>query len=1017
MKQYAIAVLVAAVLTTPAVGEILLWDTGATHQVIFNGNPTYLGFSSGFVAAGQPQRWCAIPFRITVPNAVITRIEADLFTVGAPTHMFYKIWTRAGEPSTNPPGTLVTEGSTLIGIGTDDPRVPIADDYLHVYEVNIPIAVGDYYLTIFGGTFPETVGNYLAWQTGADLQAEDLEWNRMYRSATWPSPGFQPYTSTAIQPVAGQDPDDIWNCAFTLWGVQDLPAACCTYSNGVGSCQVLTATDCAAAGGTYYEGQSCDGWFCPPQVTSDVSPSAAVIDLELYGLGTYSINLESVCMPDTIVKRDAPPYPYPPNPDWGEIETELAALELAGDIPGVGPIRVNLADSPASTGQVINPVPSPGNQNIVSGDSFFDVFVEIEVPQLGALVNLAPIRVAAHIEEDLPGTGALPPDEHFIFQPSGSAGTTGDVNGLSGANGADIQCFISCLLPGGPLPGCTCDCADMDRVSGVTIADIPLFVDVLLGLTSPQPCGGAADVELFPKAGGPAVGKITGVEHWLIPEVPDLIYYQIPDGSTGYTGDLGAGDYLIQDFIPASGLITDLHWWGITEYYSGAWTHCDENPMDFVIQFYEDTWNGSSHAPGKVVCGPYTLTAYGVPDGTFGGNPIFYYSAPSLTPACALGYGWVSVQGVSDPDTCWFLWIDAISSSPEDVSSWQNGGPFSPEDQVALCVTGTPQLFTGGCCLDQGGGVFVCEVLDNYSCWLQHGVFKGPGSDCSGASPCNGACCYDADLDPAHPGWLVRACAETAPDECTTTLGENPVFLGPGTSCLPTNPCTQPLGACCLAEPGETCSWCVEVTAVECVALGGSNWSLETCGGPACWPRCGACCDGADCDVKREEDPGDPCLGIFYRDVDCTPNPCIDSAGVDYCTSAVSKVITAGGTLNIFGDTTYSTNDCPDLSPEPEFWHGFEIVDPCVDLTLKLCGSDPEHTAIEIVLYKDCPCQGTEERRIEADEWDWTSCPGEGNPRLLWRSLAPGIYYYPVYGGFRGPYVGTISAEACPPPP
>jgi len=213
-------------LAAPAAGQMVLWDTGPPTTVIYNGSETYLGYSSGDLGPGMEQRWCAIPFRIELPNAVITRIDVDWFinpgdeaeTVN------YIIWHRTGLDAPVD-GDQFSQGVLgAFGPGIDDPRTDVTDDWLHQYQVEIPIPMGDYYLTIYGdgGDAP----NSTPWLTGAPLQAEDLEQGFMWRSAQFPVPGFEPYNNPAIQPRPDQDPDDLWNCSFTLWGIPEPSTLC-----------------------------------------------------------------------------------------------------------------------------------------------------------------------------------------------------------------------------------------------------------------------------------------------------------------------------------------------------------------------------------------------------------------------------------------------------------------------------------------------------------------------------------------------------------------------------------------------------------------------------------------------------------------------------------------------------------------------------------------------------------------------------------------------------------------------
>jgi hypothetical protein len=201
-----------------AFGQVVLWDTGPPKMVNFNGADTYVGYSSGDLGAGLEQRWAAIPFRIDFPNAVITRMVIDWFVVvgSEADRVNYIIWNRNGL-SAPVDGEQFSSGVLgAYGVGIDDPRVPEVEDWLHQYDVNIPIPEGDYYLTIYGdgGTVP----NNAAWLTGANLQDEALEQNFMWRSAMFPVPGFVVYNPANVLPIGDQDPDDRWNPSFTLYG-------------------------------------------------------------------------------------------------------------------------------------------------------------------------------------------------------------------------------------------------------------------------------------------------------------------------------------------------------------------------------------------------------------------------------------------------------------------------------------------------------------------------------------------------------------------------------------------------------------------------------------------------------------------------------------------------------------------------------------------------------------------------------------------------------------------------------
>jgi hypothetical protein len=56
----------------------------------------------------------------------------------------------------------------------------------------------------------------------------------------------------------------------------------------------------------------------------------------------------------------------------------------------------------------------------------------------------------------------------------------GDLNGDGKKDGLDVQRFITCLI------STVCPCADVDQANGVTLADVPVFVNTLLGGTTCQ---------------------------------------------------------------------------------------------------------------------------------------------------------------------------------------------------------------------------------------------------------------------------------------------------------------------------------------------------------------------------------------------------------------------------------------------------------------------------------------------------------------------------------------------------
>lgn len=102
------------------------------------------------------------------------------------------------------------------------------------------------------------------------------------------------------------------------------------------------------------------------------------------------------------------------------IDTEIVSLDLFGTSVNVGPTHIRAGTgngvAMASTGQITNVVQNPldpgfatGNpSSFASGDSFFDVFFEIDVQNFGiTLSNQNPVTVAANNIGRLPPIGEL----------------------------------------------------------------------------------------------------------------------------------------------------------------------------------------------------------------------------------------------------------------------------------------------------------------------------------------------------------------------------------------------------------------------------------------------------------------------------------------------------------------------------------------------------------------------------------------------------------------------------------
>ncbi len=133
---------------------------------------------------------------------------------------------------------------------------------------------------------------------------------------------------------------------------------------------------------------------CPPiSAGVDVFPSTGMIVLEQYfgpGSDPFDGRISSAYLPDTVIQRGTQ--------SGDTIPTEMVQLELAGYHPFTGTMYVHQHSTLPSTGAIEDVVQDPVTCELIEGDSFFDVFVEIELPDLGETwVNSTPLRVQKKI--------------------------------------------------------------------------------------------------------------------------------------------------------------------------------------------------------------------------------------------------------------------------------------------------------------------------------------------------------------------------------------------------------------------------------------------------------------------------------------------------------------------------------------------------------------------------------------------------------------------------------------------
>ncbi len=239
----------------------------------------------------------------------------------------------------------------------------------------------------------------------------------------------------------------------------------------------------------------------------ELKNTIAQAQLNLFSFGTGTV----VAQGPTIIERSNP-MTGPPD----VIDTEIIAMNLTGNSP-FGPAIVIERPDAHSLGKTL--MPGPG----VALDSFFDVFVEIQIPSAPPGFQNLITQVPVHVQA-VGGIWEVPPSQADYQGPSSGpvllfdrsnltqavgelifvshrviyrggvdihsdidwgrapmeCTCKGDMNADGLLNGGDIKLFVNCMLAP-PIPlGCPCDCADMDGNGALNQFDIAPFVNQML---------------------------------------------------------------------------------------------------------------------------------------------------------------------------------------------------------------------------------------------------------------------------------------------------------------------------------------------------------------------------------------------------------------------------------------------------------------------------------------------------------------------------------------------------------
>jgi len=178
-----------------------------------------------------------------------------------------------------------------------------------------------------------------------------------------------------IVDFTGPEPESTTGLEPGLYSVQEPTGG--GWQNVTPLCQEVDLTESNAGG------QSPDIFTEYPPAGKDIFDSGAQIEVDLGELGIDQILLNG---PTTVQRGD--PY-TPPTADKKTVDTEIISMDLVGQSPQLGTVRLRESPARPSIGQVSQQQPDSD----FPADSFFDVFVEIEIPNVGTLHNEQPIRM------------------------------------------------------------------------------------------------------------------------------------------------------------------------------------------------------------------------------------------------------------------------------------------------------------------------------------------------------------------------------------------------------------------------------------------------------------------------------------------------------------------------------------------------------------------------------------------------------------------------------------------------
>ncbi len=182
------------------------------------------------------------------------------------------------------------------------------------------------------------------------------------------------------------------------------------------TCIDLDPLSCDALGGMAKgPGTTCTNSVCPPVETDVFESSIGAVEIS----GPFGTEKIAVYGPAAVQVYFEGAVEGSAQDDDGngldEVITEMTQLELSGTSSFLGPVKIGLHPTTRSMGEIKETVNNtPGTLDVPpftatgTADSFFDVFLQVDLPDLGIqLFTQDPKRLSATIEQKPPGPGAL----------------------------------------------------------------------------------------------------------------------------------------------------------------------------------------------------------------------------------------------------------------------------------------------------------------------------------------------------------------------------------------------------------------------------------------------------------------------------------------------------------------------------------------------------------------------------------------------------------------------------------